>query len=690
MKKSTLPPVSQRLAAMLAGAGLAILAGGAALGQSGSDLKQVQRLGAWGFDLTARDAATQPGDDFYKFAVGTWTDKLVIPADRTRWGSFDELRELSDARGRAVIEKAAADKAAKGEAAQIGAFYRSFMDEAAVEALDAKPLDSDLAAIRAAADHKAIARLMGQAPLGLMNSFFAPYINDDQKTPNRYAVYMTQAGLGLPDRDYYLQDRFAPQKAAYQAYIAKQLAAVNWPEAQARAAEIVALETEIAKASWTRAEQRDDVRMYNATQVADLPKLAPGFPWAEFLGAAHLGQVNRVVVGEVTAFPKIADIYAKAPVPLLQAWLAYNVVDNGAPYLARRFADTHFDFHGKTLSGQPEQRPRWKRGVSAVNGTMGEAVGKVYVAEYFPAAYKQQMEGLVANLKVAMRARLQKASWMSPQTKTEALTKLEKLGVKIGYPNKWRDYAKLEVRDGDLVGNVRRATAFEWDYRVGRLNGPIDRDEWGMFPQTVNAYFDPAKNEVVFPAAILQPPFFDPNADPAVNYGGIGAVIGHEITHAFDDQGRQSDASGQLRDWWTAEDAAKFKTQAQRLGAQYSAFEPLPGAHINGDLTMGENIADLGGVLMAYDAYHASLRGKPAPVIDGLTGDQRFFYGFAQIWRGKIRDDQLRQQLVTDPHSPSYYRVNATLRNVDAWYQAFGVKPGSKLYVDPGQRVRIW
>jgi putative endopeptidase len=685
----TTKPLSVSLRALALGAGLTIALGGLALGQA-PDLKVVKPLGPWGVDLDARDMKTAPGDDFAKFTTGTWTDKLVIPADRTRWGSFDELRELSDARSRAVIEKVAADKAATGEAAQIGAFYRSFMDEAAVEKLDAKPIAPHLAEIKAANSKEKIAALMGRAPMSAYSGWFAPFVADDQKVPNRYAVYVNSAGLGLPDRDYYLEARFAPQKAAYQAYIAKQLTAVGWPEADKRAADIVALETEIAKVSWTRAERRDDNKMYNATKTADLAKLAPGFPWKEYLTAARLGSLDRVVVGEVTAFPKIADLYAKTPVPVLQAWMAFNVVDNSSPLLSKRFADTQFDFRGKTLSGQPEQRPRWKRGVTTVSGTMGEAVGKVYVAEYFPAAYKAQMQQLVGNLKVAMRGRLERADWMSPATKKEALDKLARLNVKIGYPDKWRDYSKLSVKEGDLFGNFERAQAFEWDFRIGRLGGPIDRDEWGMFPQTVNAYFDPAKNEVVFPAAILQPPFFDPKADAAVNYGAIGAVIGHEITHAFDDQGRQSDSTGQLRDWWTPEDAAKFKVQASRLGAQYSAFEPLPGAHINGDLTMGENIADLGGVLMAYDAYKASLNGAPAPVIDGLSADQRFFYGFAQIWRGKIRDDQLRQQLVTDPHSPSYYRVNGTLRNVDVWYQAFGVQPGSKLYVDPKDRVRIW
>lgn len=686
----TIQSKSLRLRALALGAGLCVAVGGFAFGQGQTDLKTAKSYGVWGVDLTARDSKIQAGDDFYSFAQGVGTEKMVIPADRTSWGSFYELRELSDARSRAVIDKAAATKSAKGEAAQIGTFYRSYMNETAVAKAGGAPLAAELALIRAAKSREAIGTLMGRAPSTFLSAFFSVSVQDDQKVPDHYVVGLNQAGLGLPDRDYYLEARFAPQKAAYQAYVAQQLINIGWAEPAKRAADIVTMETEIAKVSWARADRRDDNKMYNATSTADLPKLAPGFPWKAYLAGAKLGGVHRVVVGEVTAFPKIADIYAKAPVNVLQAWMAFSLVDNASPYLSKKFDDANFNFHGKMLSGQPEQRPRWKRGVSAVGISMGEAVGKLYVAEYFPAPYKAQMEDLVANLKVAMRGRLQRADWMTPQTRAEAVQKLDKLGVKIAYPDKWRDYSKLVVKEGDLYGNAERAIANDWNFHIGRLGGPIDRSEWGMVPQTVNAYYDPSKNEVVFPAAILQPPFFDPKADAAVNYGAIGAVIGHEITHAFDDQGRQSDAVGQLRDWWTPADVAKFKIQADKLGAMYSTFEPLPGAHINGQLTMGENIADLGGVLMAYDAYHASLKGVVGPVVDGLTADQRFFYGFAQIWRSKTRDEQARQQLVTDPHSPNAFRVNGALRNVDAWYEAFGVKPGSKLYVDPKDRVRIW
>jgi putative endopeptidase len=420
------------------------------------------------------------------------------------------------------------------------------------------------------------------------------------------------------------------------------------------------------------------------------PKLAPGFDWAAYLQGAKLTKVSQVVVGEKTAFPKIADLYAKAPIETLKAWEAFTLVDQAAPYLPKAFDEAHFDFHNKTLGGQQAQLPRWKRGVGLVDSQIGEAFGKTYVEAYFPAESKAKMLTLVGDIRTAMRARIQKLDWMSPATKAKAYEKLDSLRVKIGYPDKWRDYSGLAIKDGDLYGNVERASAFDWAFRVGRLGGPVDKAEWGMTPPTINAYYNPTGNEIVFPAAILQPPFFDPDGDAAINYGGIGGVIGHEMTHGFDDQGRRYDGTGKLTDWWTAEDAKRFDAEATKLGKEYGAFEVLPGAKINGDLTMGENIADLGGLLLALDAYHASLKGQPAPIIDGLTGDQRVFLGWAQVWRGKTRDDRLRQQLVSDPHSPNQARVDVPVTNIDAFYQAFGVKAGDKMYVAPENRVRIW
>ncbi|WP_374656448.1 M13 family metallopeptidase [Phenylobacterium sp.] len=648
------------------------------------------RMGSWGFDLSGRDTSIAPSKDFFDYANGTYLNKLEIPSDRSRYGAFDALAELSQQRMRAVAEKAAANKAAAGDEAKVGAFYRSFVDEAAVEALGAKPLAADLAAIRAIKTREQMAREMGASMRKFGGSFFGSYVHDDAKDPEKYAAYLFQGGLGLPDRDYYLEDKFKPQKAAYEAYIAKMLGLAGWEKPVENAKAIVALETEIAKVSWTRAEQRDDDKTYNPFEVDKLQAYAPGFAWKTFLDGAGLSKANRVIVAENTAFPKIAAIYAKAPIETLKAWEAFNLVDQAAPYLSKDFDSARFEFRNKTLSGQPAQQPRWKRAVAAVDNNVGEALGKLYVEAYFPAESKAKMEALVGDIRTAMKGRIEKLDWMSPTTKAKALEKLAKFHVKIGYPDKWRDYSALTVKDGDLYGNVQRASAFEWDYRAARLGGPVDDDEWGMTPPTINAYYSSTKNEIVFPAAILQPPFFDPDGDAAINYGGIGGVIGHEITHGFDDQGRKSDGDGKLTDWWTPEDAAKFDAQAKKFGAQYAAVEVLPGAHINGDLTMGENIADLGGLLLALDAYHLSLKGQPAPVIDGLTGDQRVFLGWAQVWRGKYRDDRMRQQLVTDPHSPPKYRVQVPVKNIDAFYEAFGVKPGDPMYVAPADRVRIW
>ena len=655
-----------------------------------AQIAKASRMGPWGFDLSAMNRAIKPGDDFVGFSSGTYLANLDIPADRTNWNSFAILRELSDARIGAVIDRSAATPGAKGEAQQIGGLYNSFMSEAAIEALDAKPLAGDLAAIRKARTLPAIARLMGKTNGGFGSSFFASYISQDAKDPNVNVTYLTQAGLGLPNRDYYLDAKFAAKKTAYRAYIAQVLTMAGWANAEKAADDIIALETTIAEAQWPIAEQRDADKTYNPKTIAELQALAPGFPWQAWLKGASLGRIKRVVVGEPTAFTRIAGIYAAAPVATLQAWQAFHTVDQAAPYLSRRFVDANFEFHGKVLTGQPEQRSRRKRGVSLVSGNLGEAVGKLYVEAYFPAESKTKMEKLVADLRVALKGRIDKLDWMSPETKVKAQAKLAAFTVKIGYPNKWRDYSRLKIRAGDLYGNVERASAFEWAFNVAKLGKPVDRDEWGMFPQTVNAYYNPTLNEIVFPAAILQPPFFDPEADAAVNYGGIGAVIGHEISHGFDDEGRKFDGDGSLRDWWQPADAAKFEAQTARLGAQYSAFEPVPGSHVNGDLTMGENIGDLGGILIALDAYHLSLGGQPAPMIDGLTGDQRFFLGFSQIWRSKYRDDAIRQQVVSDPHSPPQFRVIGTLRNVDAWYSAWGVQPGDKWYVKPEERVRIW
>jgi putative endopeptidase len=537
-----------------------------------------------------------------------------------------------------------------------------------------------------------MAQAMGRAIGGFGGTFFGSGVNDDAKNPEQYALYMGQAGLGLGDRDLYLDAKFKPQKERYQLYVEQMLTMAGWPTPKQSAADVVALETKIAEAHWTRAESRNRDKTYNPMTLAQLQAQAPGFPWATFWQAAGLERADRAVVSQVTAVPKLAQIFADADLQVLKAWQMFHTADDLSPLLSKRFVDAQFEFRSKFLQGQPQQRERWKRGVTFVENAMGEAIGRDYVALYFKPDAKAKMDRLVTDLRAAMKARIERLQWMGPETKAEALKKLQNFGLKIGYPEKWRDYSGYGVVAGDLVGNAERAARFEWDFRRNRIGQQVDEAEWGMTPQTVNAYYSSVKNEIVFPAAILQPPFFDPDADPAVNYGAIGGVIGHEITHGFDDQGRKSDWAGVLRDWWKPEDAAKFEAQATRLGEQYAAYEfpTLPGMRINPRVAMGENIADLGGVHLGLEAYRNFLGGKEAPVLDGFTGDQRVFMGWAQVWRTLWRDDALRQQIVNGPHSPGQIRAFAPLRNHDEWYKAFDVKPGDKLYIAPEQRARIW
>jgi putative endopeptidase len=646
--------------------------------------------GTWGFDASGMDPSVKPGDDFYQYANGKWDARTEIPADRVRYGNFDKLTELSENRVHAILQDATTGKLKDKDAAKIAAAYASFMDEARVEKLDAKPIAPDLAQIRAVKTKDQFTGLMGKSNTTAFHSILPVGISIDQKSPNRYAVYGVTSGLGLPDRDYYLQASFAAKKAAYETYVQQILTMIGWEHPAENAKAIVDFENQLAEASWSRAERRDRDKTYNPTTFAQLQAMTPGFDWKRYLAGTELPATDRFILTTNTAFPKFAKIYSGTPLDTLKAWQAFHVADSAAPYLSKRFADAAFEFHNKTLAGQPEQRPRWKRAVAFTNGAVGESVGRVYVARYFPPESKAKMDALVHDIQTALRNRIENLPWMSPATKAKALEKLSKFTVKIGYPVKWRDYSALTLKPDDLYGNEVRSGAYEWRRDVKRLNEPVDKTEWGMTPQTVNAYYNPVNNEIVFPAAILQPPFFDPKADAAINYGGIGGVIGHETSHGFDDQGRKSNGDGVLTDWWTQEDAAKFEAQAKRLGMQYSQFEPQPGAHVNGQLTMGENIGDMGGVSLGLDAYHASLHGKPAPVIDGFTGDQRVFLGWAQVWREKARADYQRQMVVVDPHSPAKFRVDGTIRNIDGWYSAFDVKPGDKLYVAPQDRVRIW
>lgn len=676
-------------------AGSAMLASAVALGQSGpADTTVAPRFGAWGVDLEGMDRTVRPGDDFFRFVNGRWADSTAIPPDRTTFGVSALLRDLSERQVRAIIDEWAAGTGPAGSSdeAKVASLYRSFMDVETVERLGLTPLRSHLDRIRSASTHEALGSLMGATMSGAGGSFYSASVYDDVREPEKYALYLSQGGLGLPDREFYLREQFARQKSAYQDYVGRMLTLAGWQAPEQRAAAIVALETQLADAHWTRAASRDRDKTYNATTFAELEQSAPGFPWKAWAEAAGLTGAPKAVVRQNTAFPAMADTFRAAPIETLQAWQAFHTVDQAAPYLSNAFATAHWEFRSKFLQGAQEERARWKRGVAFAEYAMGEAVGRTYVARHFPPASRAKMEALVADLKTALQARIERLDWMAPETKTAALDKLSKFGVKIGYPDEWRDYGALEVTDGELFANLERASDFEWDYRVRRIGQPVDPKEWSMTPQTVNAYYSPAKNEIVFPAAILQPPYFDPDADPAVNYGAIGGVIGHELTHGFDDQGRKSDGNGVLRDWWTPEDARKFEAQAERLGAQYESYEfpQLPGMKLTGRLGMGENIADLGGVLLALDAYRLSLKGAESPMLDAFTGPQRVFLGWGQAWRIQYRDDSLRQQIVNGPHSPGFVRSYAPLRNIDAWYDAFDVREHDRLYVRPQDRVRIW
>jgi putative endopeptidase len=647
--------------------------------------------GDWGFDAAGMDKQVQPGDDFFKYANGGWDQRTEIPADKTGWGVDYVLSDAAEAHVRGILEAdpTTVTGPAATDARKFHAAYLAFMDEKRADALGARPIAADLAAIRAANDRAALAALMATAD-GFQYSIFGLDIDVDAKAPDHYVVTVRQGGLGLPDRDYYLTPGFAAKKAAYEAYVAQMLTLAGWDDPAASAKAVVEFETEIAKVSWTRAEGRDPNRTYNAMSRSELAAYAPQFDWAAWLNGAGLSGVNRVVVRQNTAVQKIAAIYGETPVATLKAWEAFRVADAAAPVLSDTFDKARFAFRGQLLQGQKTEQVRWKRAVNFVDLGMGEAVGRVYVAKYFPPAAKAKIDDLVSQLRASLNARIDRADWMSAETKAKAHAKLAQFTVKIAYPAKWRDYSALKLSGSDLVGDARAFRVFEWNREVKRLNDPVDRSEWDMTPQTVNAYYNPTMNEIVFPAAILAPPYFDPGADAAANYGGIGAVIGHEMTHGFDDQGRKYDGTGKLADWWTADDAAKFVGEAKKLNAQYDTYSPFPGVHVKGDQTTGENIADLSGILIALDAYHASLHGQPAPVIAGLTGDQRFFLAFAQSWRDKRREDTVRDLIVRDVHSPEIYRVNGVVRNVDAWYAAFDVQPARRLYLAPADRVRIW
>jgi putative endopeptidase len=645
----------------------------------------------WGLDLGSRDLSVKPGDDFYHYADGHWLEAHTIPADRTRWGSFDELDERSLQQVLSIVQKLPPDAPEGSNAQKVGDYYRAFIDTAAIDQKGIGPARAGIDAISAAKNHHDLTRLMGRPDLALK----APLrvgIEIDQKNPDRYAVIITQSGLGLPDRDYYLKNDavYTALREKYQAHITRLLGLAGEVNPAAEAQGILEVETRIAKLQWEVAKRRERDLTYNPRTREQLEQLVPGFYWETLLAAEGVDAQPQFVVRELDAVQALAQLFLEVPPDTWRPYFKYHYLVSMAPVLPQAFDAEVFDFYGRALKGQQQQRPRSKRAVMALDGDLGEAVGALYVERFFPASSKEQVRALVENLRASYAQRIEQLTWMTPATRKVALEKLAAFHPKLGYPDKWRDYAALSILKGDAFGNNVRASVFEWQRQVVRLNEPTDRAEWGMTPQTINAYYNPTFNEVVFPAAILQPPFFDPHADAAVNYGGIGAVIGHEMGHGFDDQGAKSDAHGVLRTWWDAADTQAFKLRTDALAAQYDQFTVLPGLKVNGRLTLGENIGDLGGLTVAYDAYHRSLQGRPAPVRDGLTGDQRFFLAFAQIWRSINREEAMRSQVLSNPHSPPQFRVNGVVRNIDAWYSAFAVQPADKLYLPPAERVRIW
>jgi predicted metalloendopeptidase len=646
-----------------------------------------------GFDTTNFDRSVRPQDDFFRFVNGSWLKRTDIPADASSWGAFNELRERSRDALHTILEDAAKSKAAPGtEERKVGDLYASYMDTARIEKLGITPLAGEMrtiAALQTTAQLPAtfahFARLGVSTPIGVG-------VGQDAKRSDVNIVQIGQSGLGMPDRDYYLRQdaKTKETRTAYTTYIAQLLSLAKQPDPAGAASRILALETEIATPQWDRAHNRDRNATYNKMTAAELAALTPSYSWPTYLKTVGLADATDVIVRQPDYLKAVDPILAHTPASTWREYLMFKLLDNYADVLPAAYERARFDFRGRTLSGQKEMSARWKRSVDGVEGILGEPAGKLYVARYFKPEAKARMDALVKNILAAYRVGIDSLEWMSPETKVQAKDKLAHFTVKIGYPDKPRDYSALEVKRGDLLGNAMRRDVFQYNDAIGRLGKPVDRTRWGMTPQTVNAYYNASNNEIVFPAAILQPPFFNVDADDAVNYGAIGAVIGHEIGHGFDDQGRKSDGSGNLRDWWTASDAQSFEARTTKLGAQYAAINPIDDLHINPGLTMGENIGDLSGLAQAYRAYRISLGGKEAPVINGFTGDQRFFIGFAQIWRTKFRDEALRQQLLTNPHSPGMYRAYVPLINNDAFDAAFGIKEGDKMYVAPADRVKIW
>ena len=647
-----------------------------------------------GLDPANFDTKVRPQDDFFRYANGGWLDRTEIPADKARWGSFNEIDEAARGVVRSILEEPApAGSKVDPDAVKLRTLYASFMDQKAANAAGAKPLAADFARIDALKSKSDVVAEFGYLDRIGANGPLDFAVHQDNRDSTRYIVDLVQSGLGLPDRDYYLKDdeKLKAFRGKYREYVAAMLGKIGVADAGRRAGEILGLETRIAEAQWTLVENRDPVKGYNKMATADLAKLSHDIDWPRFLTAIGVaGKISDLTVSQPSYVSKLGEIVATTPLETWQVYLKWRVLNHAAPYLSDEFVDTRFAFYGTTLRDVPVSEPRWKRGVHFAEGAMGEAIGRQYVARTFPPESKARVEKLVANLLATFRRNIDSLDWMGPGTRAEAQAKLGAFTAKIGYPTHWRDYSKLKVVAGDLLGNARRATLFEVDRQIGKLGTPIRRDEWTMTPQTVNAYYNPELNEIVFPAAILQPPFFQAEADDAVNYGGIGVVIGHEISHGFDDQGSQFDGKGNLRDWWTADDHERFKAKTEALVAQYSGYEVVKGYPVNGKLTLGENIADNSGLAVAYKAYQSTLDGKAAPVINGLTGDQRFFASYATVWRQKEREGESIRLNKTDPHSPPKFRVRGALANQDAFFAAFDVRPGDPMYVPAEARTKIW
>jgi putative endopeptidase len=650
----------------------------------------------WGVELSYIDKSIAPGEDFFAYANNGWLKTAIIPPERSFAGVNLELDKQNEERLKAIITELHAKRGLTAEEAKLRALYDAFTDEAAIEAAGLSQVDGDLKKIASLSDTAGVARAMGDPRMGL-DGPFGVYLGVDDKHPTNYSVNLYQSGLGMPDRDYYLREdkELGSTRVAYKKYLSQMLGFAGVKDADARADAIYKLEHDLADASWPAQDRRDADKTYNPMKIADLAKMAPDFPWVEFFAASGVPASSprgerMVIVAERSAFPKLAAVFKATPIAVWRDYLTVRMLHTYSAYLPKKIDDADFAFYGAVLQGKTAQLDRATRGVDLLDTEMGEALGKLYAEKYFPPEAKEKADALVHNLLKAYASDIKTLTWMTPATRQKALEKLSAYMLKVGYPDHWRDYSALAITRDDLVGDIKNATEFEWKRELARIDNPVDRTEWGMSVPTNNAYYNPTLNEIVFPAGILQPPFFDANADDAVNYGEIGATIGHEISHGFDDQGSKYDGTGTLKDWWTPQDRKNFDARTAAFAAQYDEYEPLPGIHINGKLTLGENIADLAGLVIAYKAYHLSLGGKPAPVLDGYTGDQRFYIAYSQSWREKDRDGRLRERLLSNPHSPAAWRVNGVVRNDDGWYAAFKIKPTDKFYLAPDKRVRLW